>query len=965
MPRNTQETRIKAYGEAALYLLGDRDAVLRQLNVLIAEALLGLGCEIPRSQFVPHNQRVLINTNPDSGFGCWYQEERLYDRNVERPYTALNWLNNPGEWQERAFRDPRVQTLIFLKSRAEWNPKQPCGEEPVGLPNTIVRLFRDRRHLMQGDVVAHGWSYLESPCLHFIKGRKTYAEREQNNVETPVIHPWRCTELLSLYRSYPDDRGRSSSPGIRADYSPPDRRSSFADSISHVPRHSSRCSYSPDDDERRSYSLDGDGDSLAPSSSPSPQKSISISRSGSYHRTQSRSAFFKKNKSRSRGLVNPFGESAASARRKGSASISSSSLSFSSHRSNSGKLKYKGSTRPMYPTLFGASTLSPRGKSSASIASSSSSFSSHQSSDSGKYKGSPLRTSPTFSTSLDSDSDLPSMEDLLQEFPRKWVVIGIIWFTAGQHGEPFLITVTNGKVCLEDQQSQLRKLGVGPDSELERLDCSWKRLFWWEMFSVKEEEKVYLRVAGVGYGMGMPNPDVIEFQDTGVGYGMGIPNPDVIEIQDIVAYKGLARPRKLLIMDTLIGVPAELIIAIASLCHRKTRRALAETNRRHCQLVQPLVFQALRISSITQLRHLVQFLMTREDIRRRLTFISIKARSLSQQEYDVDDQGDIIIYLKQLLNSSRVQSLCFEGLGGNMHGLSSDQCYLVKPLVEIVNIAVERGLKVLKIIDSMMSVWSMVDLLLVLGDHHMDALELVCCAPTLTSRDVMDVNSFDADKVVSQVSDYLDRQVMTRSTKKLCINAVRLFGCDFFCAIIAAYVKAVGCGCVVSIMFWCQKNAILSWWLEVMAKREGLIEGLETIWMLHPGVGYAMSFISESLANISRLNYGLRCIAFTVVDRSAIPICLRTVSLKNDYLKIMWTDYIDWIGIGAEIGRSAFWNAIPMLHSGHLDDPSLLKELFLQDQSRLDGWSSQFPVQYLRTLVALVERSFNDGLDTF
>ncbi|THU83375.1 hypothetical protein K435DRAFT_871358 [Dendrothele bispora CBS 962.96] len=549
MPRLTQETRLKAYGEAALYLLGDRDAVLRQLNVLIAEALLGLGCEIPRAQLVENGQRVLLNTIANSRFGCWYVEERRYAR--ERPYTSTTWLNKPKKWQERAFRDPRVQTLIALNRRAEWNPNQSCGEEPVGLPENIVRLHGDRRHLMHGDIVRKGWSYLDSPCHHFIKGRKTYAEKEQDNTETRVIYPWKCTDLLSLYRSYSDDRGRSDSPDVRSDSPPPP---AGAD------RHSSRSRHDPLHFSERSYSSGDDEDRLIPSSSPSPV----ISRSDSYHRLPSLRA--RKQDPRSKGIMNPFGASAASARRKSLASIPGGGplSSFSGHRA-SDRSKYKAPTRRAYDTSaipFGAPDASAKRKGSASVKSASSSSSLYQTPDSGKHEGadmsathrtyhtplksfgtsdparrrsstsvasssssfyqSPdsgkykaLHSSPTWSlTAQDSDSDLPSMEDLLQEFSRKWVVIGIIWMTAGQHGEPFLITVTNGKCCLEDQQAQLKKLRIGPNTDLERLDSSWKRVSWWEMFSVKEEEKVYLRVTGVGYGMGMPNPDVLEIEDS-------------------------------------------------------------------------------------------------------------------------------------------------------------------------------------------------------------------------------------------------------------------------------------------------------------------------------------------------------------------------------------------------------------------------------------------------------------------
>ncbi|THU77209.1 hypothetical protein K435DRAFT_878135 [Dendrothele bispora CBS 962.96] len=418
-------------------------------------------------------------------------------------------------------------------------------------------------------------------------------------------------------------------------------------------------------------------------------------------------------------------------------------------------------------------------------------------------------------------------------------------------------------------------------------------------------------------------------------------------------------------MDALIDVPAELIIAIASLCHRKTLRALAETNRRCCQLVQPLVFQTVRISSITQLRHLAQFFMAREDIGRKVTSISIEAKSLIEQAFDLDStiQGDIIDNLKQVLSSSRAKRLSFKGLGGGMHGSCINHCCLAKSLVELVSITVERGLRTLKIVDSMVSLWSMIDLLSVLGDHDMDALELLCCAPTPTSRDEMDLHSFDAENVLHRVSDYLDRRATTVSTKQLWFKIIRLFACDLFCAIIAGYVKAVGRCHVVSMLFWCQENAVLRWWLEVMAKKEGFVEGLKTIWMIHPGVGCAMSFVSESLRNLSHLNHGLQQIGFTVVDwHNFDPISFYTVALKNDYLKVLWTTHSSWKGVGAEVGRSAFWDATTRLENGHLEDSCLLKELFLHGHlSRLDRWSSEYGVRDLRYVVDMVEMGYTDA----
>jgi len=71
------------------------------------------------------------------------------------------------------------------------------------------------------------------------------------------------------------------------------------------------------------------------------------------------------------------------------------------------------------------------------------------------------------------------------------------------------MTVVNGHTCLAEQ-SQLKKLGIEPDTKLERFDQEWKSVTWREMFTVCEEEKVYLRGVEVSYGWGMPQPDIIE-----------------------------------------------------------------------------------------------------------------------------------------------------------------------------------------------------------------------------------------------------------------------------------------------------------------------------------------------------------------------------------------------------------------------------------------------------------------------
>ncbi|THU75884.1 hypothetical protein K435DRAFT_880025 [Dendrothele bispora CBS 962.96] len=229
----------------------------------------------------------------------------------------------------------------------------------------------------------------------------------------------------------------------------------------------------------------------------------------------------------SRTVVNPFGSGAAS-RKLAAASSSSSSSLLSQHHSSSvasgsgsrGKVQAESATPFFYQPSSSpwASDSEPinkfpkqngkcHTKSPTSVHKPA--FSLDSDSDlpnSVKGKGRTRSSMASFRQSslpaLDSDSELP---ELIEIFPKKTVMlIAILWLTEGRHGEPFLMPVNNGRTCLAEHKSELQKLGIYPDTELERYKYGWNGLSWSRMFCAEEGEKVYLQVVGVGHGWGMP-----------------------------------------------------------------------------------------------------------------------------------------------------------------------------------------------------------------------------------------------------------------------------------------------------------------------------------------------------------------------------------------------------------------------------------------------------------------------------
>jgi len=168
----------------------------------------------------------------------------------------------------------------------------------------------------------------------------------------------------------------------------------------------------------------------------------------------------------------------------------------------------------------------------------------------------------------------------------------------------------------------------------------------------------------------------------------------------------------------------ELVLTIARFCPRTTRRALAETSRRCCEVIQPLLFHTVNVSSVIQLEGLTQFVVAREDIRRGVHVVLINAKD-TEKGWSLSAEGDITNHLMRLLVTVHAHALCFKGLGGSMDGLQSKDAWKGDSLGIIVQLALTRGLQFLRIIDSCFSIWNMVDILLAIEDRDFDKLELV------------------------------------------------------------------------------------------------------------------------------------------------------------------------------------------------------------------------------------------------
>ncbi|THU83284.1 hypothetical protein K435DRAFT_871446 [Dendrothele bispora CBS 962.96] len=523
MPRLKQSTRRRNLGSAANYFDGDRVAVLRSINVLIAELVMRFGCSVPMerdSSKVGDQRRVLINIDVGEFFGCWYGEVTRNYEGSNHPITTMEWLTRPGKWQELAMKDPKIQTLIAMRRRAE---STGTGPKPTGLPSYVLQRYSDRRQHLRGDLVPKEWEYLDSVCRPFVKGTKTPKEREIFHEEDSVPpRPWESEALLALGAAR--CRGRSSRTTRELDSSSHSRSPRAGTSSRR--RHNSR-SPSVDSlhsDTTRSTSVDSHG-RLRSSSPAVVRRSTRLDRrsrsnggqvavnsdqpSTTTHSRSSRTYAFSSPTSRGRDT-----RSRSSSPLTGSSSRRVLRRNHQSHRSNEGRgvvNPYRAAPSPSTPLRR-----SSRGsRFSSSFASTSSATSARRSS--------PPQT-------LDSDSDLPSMEDLMTEFRPTYSVIALLWlkvgliqrfylisitdlFTSknGDYSEELLMNVTRGSTNLSQQKVGLGRIGVEPEVVFELLEnATWRRISRADVFVAPRFEKVYLRAEGVACGHKMPCPDVIE-----------------------------------------------------------------------------------------------------------------------------------------------------------------------------------------------------------------------------------------------------------------------------------------------------------------------------------------------------------------------------------------------------------------------------------------------------------------------
>ncbi|THU94501.1 hypothetical protein K435DRAFT_860461 [Dendrothele bispora CBS 962.96] len=515
-------------GSAANYFQGDRVAVVRSINVLIAELVMGFGCSVPTqrdSSKFGDQRRVLINVDVGDFFGCWYAE---VPRNIEgnsHPITTMEWLTRPGKWQDFAMKDPRIQTLISMRHRAESNGK---GPKPVGLPSYVVRKMGDLRE----DVVPRGWEYLDSACRPFVKGTKTPKERELfYDLDSVPPRPWDSKALLALGAAR-RRRGRDTvRPNAREDLeSPPSS-----------PRSTSRGR------RLRSHSISTESHHGS-SRSPSP---VAVRRSTHPRRHSRKSDTFRDSyqagtPSRRSARIYAFSSPASRGReihsRSRSPRAGPSSLpvrrcrnntrspsveqytqsASSSHRSSVGRQSnvvrttrrfQKSNADRAVVNPYQATTPSPSGTS--QISSRGSMFSSQASSITGKTSAKPSSSTSSISSlpalEAESDSDLPSMEELLHEFRPSYSVIALLWLENGGYAEEVLMDVTRGSTTLGRQKLALGRIGVEPDVAFQIFQSgNWRRILRADVLSAPRNKKVYLRAEGVTHGHKMPSPDVIE-----------------------------------------------------------------------------------------------------------------------------------------------------------------------------------------------------------------------------------------------------------------------------------------------------------------------------------------------------------------------------------------------------------------------------------------------------------------------
>ncbi|THU79455.1 hypothetical protein K435DRAFT_875444 [Dendrothele bispora CBS 962.96] len=543
MPRLKPSTRRRNLGPAADLFPGDRVAVVRSINVLIAELVMQFGCSVPTSEDaadIDDHRRILLNVDVGDFFGCWYAEVPRSLEGDNHPITTMEWLTQPDKWQECAMKDPKVQTLIAMRRRAEWRGE---GPKVDGLPSDVVRKYRDRLADLRGEVLPTRWEYLDSACRPFVKGTKTPRERElfyEPHALPP--RPWDSEALLALGAARRRRYRRSSRSTPRSPRSSSPRVSSSTRRGLHR-RSASRSASVESARQSRSSSVVSSRSvrSISPVVVRRGRHSQTVNHSRrTSSRWSSQRSVFPRPVSRRRNIRSrsrspqPVSSSHRELRRRSlSRSLSveplhsnTRSYTVGTRRSSGTKGKQSVRVHPTHrsqksnkdravvnpyqasPSTSGSSRRSSRGSHLSSPASSVSRVSRTISSQ----PSSPALSIRTLRELDDSDSDLPSMEELRKEFDPSYTVIALLWLKNGDYAEELLMNVTKHSTNLAQQKLRLGRIGVEPDVTFELFENGvWRRVLRAEIFDAPREKKVYLRAEGVTQGHKMPCPsDVIE-----------------------------------------------------------------------------------------------------------------------------------------------------------------------------------------------------------------------------------------------------------------------------------------------------------------------------------------------------------------------------------------------------------------------------------------------------------------------
>ncbi|THV06293.1 hypothetical protein K435DRAFT_849089 [Dendrothele bispora CBS 962.96] len=488
MPPYTQATRRAKFGEAADFLDGDQAAVLRQLDVLIAEELISKGCSLPvisESKCVSNRHRVLLNVAiGDENFGCWYAEVIRFVDGDAHPVTVTSYLTHPQDWHDRVLKTPRIQYPLALRRRVAWDHKTP---KPLGLPSSFVRKYGDRRDRFEEQLVSPNWSYLDSPCRPFIKGVKTPLERQRFPEGSHQPRPW-WSDIRRGFREL-----REASPAARARstrHSCSPRRRGRSDSRSHSPRRGRRASRSrsPRQGSPRHTSPDSRSSSPQRARSPGPNSQMQSDTPRRYSKNRRETSYRR----------NPFRTSPVTPGQH------SSPVSSPIRSSPSDRVRRK--QQAASKNQVGSASAPSSAKSGASGSSS------NNTADKDKtYKKSPMMELPELDS---SDSELITMQQLAEEY-RMYSVLALFWLEEGGYPKPMLMEVEKNRTTLGKHKLRLGEIGVESNMPLEVfLRGSWKGVKHGDEIVLKKGHRAYFRVKGLTSGMEMPIEEMIIVSDT-------------------------------------------------------------------------------------------------------------------------------------------------------------------------------------------------------------------------------------------------------------------------------------------------------------------------------------------------------------------------------------------------------------------------------------------------------------------